>query len=69
MMTQNLAHTVETAVFTGDNSHATLFIVIMVIMAVIIIGMVVFSVISSKKNKTTIEVIPKEKQENSDKEE
>ncbi len=41
----------------------------MVIMAVIIVGMVVFSVISSKKNKTTIEVIPKEKQENSDKEE
>ena len=49
MMTQNLAHTVETAAFTGDNSHATLFIVIMVIMAVIIIGMVVFSVISSKR--------------------
>lgn len=50
-MGSNLIHTVGTAAFTGDDSNASLFIIIMVVMAVIIIGMVAFSVISSRKNK------------------
>lgn len=51
----NFARTVGTAASTGDDSNATLFIVIMVVMALIIVGMVVFSVVSGRKNKENSE--------------
>ena len=39
-----------TAAFTGDESKTGLFVGIMIVMAVLIIGLVVFSIISKKKN-------------------
>ena len=41
---------VGTVALTGDETNTGLFIGIMIVMAVVIIGLVVFSVISSKKN-------------------
>lgn len=48
-MTDIVRH-VGTAALTGDDSKTGLFIGIMIVMAVIVIGLVVFSIISKKKN-------------------
>ena len=50
MSTVDVMQYVSSAALTGDESKAGLFIGIMVVMALIIIGLVVFSIISSKKN-------------------
>ncbi len=47
----NVTRIVTSAGFTGDDSKAGIFIGVMVVMAIVIVGMVAFSVISSRKNK------------------
>lgn len=50
MNPMNVMQYVSSAAITGDDNKAGLFIGIMVVMALIIVGLVVFSIISSKKN-------------------
>lgn len=49
MNTSMVSNTAGSAVFTGDNSNATSLIIIMILMAIVIIGVVAFSIIKKKK--------------------
>lgn len=63
MDTLSIVNKLGTAPFTGDDSNATLFIVIMVVMAIVIVGMIAFSVISGKKSKNSEDIDNKDKNE------